>query len=400
MMQTLYCRGYQRVLKIGSYAMPWREPELLEGENSLSKLPKLIKDQNIESVLIVTDEGIVAAGLMDNFLDDLKAEGIQFAIYDRTVPNPTIENVTEAAQLYHENYCQGIIAFGGGSSIDCAKIAGVRIAKPDKSIQQVKGLLKVLKKLPTMFIVPTTAGTGAEATLAAVVSNNKTNEKFPIMDHSLIPDFAVLDPLLTKNLPPHITSTTGMDTLTHAVEAYIGKGNTKNTKNWAIEATQLVFENIYEAYSNGDNLIARKNMQKAAYLGGKAFTRAYVGYVHAIAHTLGGLYNVPHGLANAIILPYVLEYYGESVHTPLAELADIVEIAEEGDTEEEKSDKFIQAIKDLNESMEIPHKVEGIDNHDIPIMVKRALEEGNPLYPVPKVLFENDIHNLFHIIKA
>lgn len=400
MIETLYYRGYQRMLKMASYAMPWREPELLEGENSLSKLPKLIKDQNIESVLIVTDEGIVAAGLMDNFLNELKSEGIQFAIYDQTVPNPTIENVTEAAQLYHENYCQGIIAFGGGSPIDCAKIAGVRIAKPDKSIQQVKGLLKVLKKLPTMFIVPTTAGTGAEATLAAVVSNNKTNEKFPIMDHSLIPDFAVLDPLLTKNLPPHITSTTGMDTLTHAVEAYIGKGNTKNTKNWAIEATQLVFENIYEAYSNGDNLIARKNMQKAAYLGGKAFTRAYVGYVHAIAHTLGGLYKVPHGLANAIILPYVLEYYGESVHTPLAELADIVGIAEEGDTEEEKSDKFIQAIKDLNESMEIPQKVEGIDNHDIPIMVKRALEEGNPLYPVPKVLFKNDIHNLFQIIKA
>lgn len=400
MIETLYYRGYQRMLKMASYAMPWREPELLEGENSLSKLPKLIKDQNIESVLIVTDEGIVAAGLMDNFLNELKSEGIQFAIYDQTVPNPTIENVTEAAQLYHENYCQGIIAFGGGSPIDCAKIAGVRIAKPDKSIQQVKGLLKVLKKLPTMFIVPTTAGTGAEATLAAVVSNNKTNEKFPIMDHSLIPDFAVLDPLLTKNLPPHITSTTGMDTLTHAVEAYIGKGNTKNTKNWAIEATQLVFENIYEAYSNGDNLIARKNMQKAAYLGGKAFTRAYVGYVHAIAHTLGGLYKVPHGLANAIILPYVLEYYGESVHTPLAELADIVGIAEEGDTEEEKSDKFIQAIKDLNESMEIPQKVEGIDNHDIPIMVKRALEEGNPLYPVPKLLFKNDIHNLFQIIKA
>lgn len=400
MIETLYYRGYQRMLKTASYAMPWREPELLEGENSLSQLPKLIKDQNIESVLIVTDEGIVAAGLMDNFLNELKSEGIQFAIYDQTVPNPTIENVTEAAQLYHENYCQGIIAFGGGSPIDCAKIAGVRIAKPDKSIQQVKGLLKVLKKLPTMFIVPTTAGTGAEATLAAVVSNNKTNEKFPIMDHSLIPDFAVLDPLLTKNLPPHITSTTGMDTLTHAVEAYIGKGNTKNTKNWAIEATQLVFENIYEAYSNGDNLIARKNMQKAAYLGGKAFTRAYVGYVHAIAHTLGGLYKVPHGLANAIILPYVLEYYGESVHTPLAELADIVGIAEEGDTEEEKSDKFIQAIKDLNESMEIPQKVEGIDNHDIPIMVKRALEEGNPLYPVPKLLFKNDIHNLFQIIKA
>src|SRR5699024_359834 len=148
-------------------------------------------------------------------------------------PNHRIEHGTEAAQLYHENYCQGIIAFGGGSPIDCAKIAGVRIAKPDKSIQQVKGLLKVLKKLPTMFIVPTTAGTGADATLAAVVSNNKTNEQFPIMDHSLIPYFAGLVSLLTKYLPPHITSTTGMQTLTHPVQAYIGKGNTKNTNNWA-----------------------------------------------------------------------------------------------------------------------------------------------------------------------
>src|SRR5699024_12145966 len=141
-------------------------------------------------------------------------------------------------------------------------------------------------------------------------------------------------------------------------------------------------------------------MQKCGYLGGQAFTRAYVGYGHAIAHTLGGLYKVPHGVANAIILPFVLEYYGESVHTPLAELADIVGITVDGDTEEEKSNKFIQAIKDLNESMKIPQKVEGIDNHDIPIMVKRALEEGNLLYPVPKVLFKNDIHNLFQIIKA
>src|SRR5699024_630965 len=189
-------------------------------------------------------------------------------------------------------------------------------------------------------------------------------------------------------------------TLTHRVEEDIGKVNTKNTENWAIEFRQLVFENLYEAYSNGDKQNAKKNMQKSAYLGGKPFTRAYVGYVHAIAHTLGGLYNIPHGLANAIILPYVLEYYGESVHTPLAELADIVGITEEGDTEEEKSSKFIQAIKDMNESMEIPQKVEGIDNHDIPIMVKRALEEGNPLYPVPKVLFESNIHNLFQMIKA
>lgn len=191
-----------------------------------------------------------------------------------------------------------------------------------------------------------------------------------------------------------------MDALTHAVEAYIGRGNTKNTKQWSIDATKLIFDNLYEAYSNGDNIKARKNMQKAAYLAGMAFTRAYVGYVHAIAHTLGGFYNVPHGLANATILPYVLEYYGESVHKPLAELADIAGISKSGDTDEQRATDFIEAIKNLNSRMDIPAKVDGIMQKDIPLMVKRALQEGNPLYPVPKILYKQDINELIHQIKA
>src|SRR5699024_452210 len=353
-----------------------------------------------ESVLIVTDKGIVDVGLMDDFLKRLHDEGIEAVIYDETVPNPTIENIEAAARLYHENNCQGMVAFGGGSPIDCAKIAGARIVKPKKSVHNMRGLFKVLKKLPPLFVVPTTAGTGAEATLAAVFSNSKTNEKYPVMDTSLIPEYAVLDPMLTVNLPPHITATTGMDALTHAVEAYIGKGSTKNTKQWSLDATQLVFENIYEAYTNGENITARRNMQKAAYLGGKSFTRAYVGYVHAIAHTLGGCYNIPHGLANAIILPHVLEYYGESVHTRLAELADLVGVSKTTDTNKQKAEKFIQAIRSLNERMEIPQKVAGISDCDIPIMVERALKEGNPLYPVPKILVKEDISHLYHIIKA
>ena len=397
---TLYCRVYQRILKIASYVLPWREPTILEGENSLRNLPKLIKAQRIESVLIVTDKGIVDVGLMDDFLKRLHDEGIEAVIYDETVPNPTIENIEAAARLYHENNCQGMVAFGGGSPIDCAKIAGARIVKPKKSVHNMRGLFKVLKKLPPLFVVPTTAGTGAEATLAAVFSNSKTNEKYPVMDTSLIPEYAVLDPMLTVNLPPHITAATGMDALTHAVEAYIGKGSTKNTKQWSLDATQLVFENIYEAYTNGENITARRNMQKAAYLGGKSFTRAYVGYVHAIAHTLGGFYNIPHGLANAIILPHVLEYYGESVHTRLAELADLVGVSKTTDTNKQKAEKFIQAIRSLNERMEIPQKVAGISDRDIPIMVERALKEGNPLYPVPKILVKEDISHLYHIIKA
>ncbi|WP_371261864.1 iron-containing alcohol dehydrogenase [Bacillus sp. 491mf] len=219
------------------------------------------------------------------------------------------------------------------------------------------------------------------------------------MIHALIPQLAVLDPTLTVKLPPHITSTTGMDALTHAVEAYIGKSNTEETKQNSREAVQLIFNKLYESYINGSNINARKNMQKASYLAGVAFTRAYVGYVHAIAHTLGGFYSVPHGLANAIILPYVLEYYGKSVYKPLAELADLIGISNSSDTDEQKSKKFIDAIRKLNEDMSIPKKVSCILDKDIPVMVNRALKEANPLYPVPKILSKVDMVQLYHIIK-
>lgn len=396
----IYCRIYQAVAKIIILLLPWREPELLEGENSLLHLPNLLKREGVLKPLIVTDKGIVEVGLMEPLLERLEEEGIRYTIYDGTVPNPTIDNIEEAVSLYYKNNCDGIIAFGGGSPIDCAKLTGARIVKRRKKVEKMHGLFKILKRLPPLFVVPTTAGTGAEATLAAVFTNSETNEKFPVMDISIIPHFAVLDPLLTLKLPPHITAETGMDALTHAVEAYIGRSNTKNTEKWAIEATKLIFDNIYEAYSNGDNIEARKNMQKAAYYGGMAFTRAFVGYVHAIAHQVGGFYNVPHGLANAVILPEVLEYYGESVHERLAELADIVGITEEGDSTAEKAGKFIEAIRDLNRKMKIPNKLKGIMDEHIPVMVERALDEANPLYPVPKVLHEADISHLYNSIRV
>jgi len=398
-MYKLYCRIYQGIFKLVSYILPWRQPELLEGENSLSKLPALIKSKDIQSVLVVTDKGISSLGLMNGMLSGLSDEGVAYTVYDKTVPNPTIDNIEEALQIYKNNNCKGIIAFGGGSSMDCAKGVGARLAKPNKTIPQMKGVLKVRGKLPTLFAVPTTAGTGSETTIAAVVTNSKTHEKYAINDTSLIPHYAVLDPLLTAALPPHITSTTGIDALTHAVEAYIGRSNTEDTKKESREAVQLIFENVFEAYSNGTNIKARANMQKASFLAGLAFTRAYVGYVHAVAHTLGGFYSIPHGLANAIILPYILEYYGESVYKPLSELADLVGICKEGDSAEEKAKKFIDAIKKLNESMNIPKKVKGIMESDIPLMAQRALSEGNPLYPVPKIMSKEDMLNMYKIIK-
>lgn len=398
-MYKIFCRIYQGVFRLASYIIPWRKPELLEGENALDKLPELIKSKGIESVLIVTDKTLVSLGMLDSLKEGLANQSIKFIIYDKTVANPTIDNIEEALKIFKEKGCEGIVAFGGGSPIDCAKGVGARAAKPKKSIPQMKGQLKVLKKIPTLFAVPTTAGTGSEGTIAAVITDSTTHEKYAVNDISLVPYYAVLDPKLTVNLPKHITSTTGVDALTHAVEAYIGRSNTKETRQYSRQAVKLIFDNLFEVYNNGTNIDARSNMQKAAYLAGIAFTRAYVGYVHAIAHTLGGLYSTPHGLANAVILPYALEYFGKSAHMRLAQLADIVNITKPSDTTEQKANKFIEAIKNLNRSMDIPEFISGIKDDDVPLMAKRALKEANPLYPVPKILFDKDVKSIIQRIK-
>ena len=199
----------------------------------------------------------------------------------------------------------------------------------------------------------------------------------------LRPKYAVLDPELTVGLPPHITSTTGMDALTHAVEAYIGKSNVKSTKNYAEKATALIFANLETAYNDGKNIEARNNMLLASFYAGMAFTRAYVGYVHAVAHNLGGQYGIPHGLANAVILPVVLEKFGSAIYPQLASLADVAGVA--GQTEEEKAKNFIAEIYAMNERMNIPKGFTQIKEEDILIIVERALKEGNPLYPVPVI---------------
>lgn len=394
-----YNRLYQGVFRSVSGFLPWREPQLLEGKDSVLKLSKVILDEGIKNVLVVTDRTIASLGLMDGLLSQLTADDIKFVIYDKTVPNPTIDNIEEALTSYIANQCDGIIAFGGGSSMDCAKGVGARVARPGKSVAQMKGVLKVRKKIPTLFAIPTTAGTGSEATIAAVISNPVTHEKYPINDPSLIPHFAVLDPTLTVGLPPHITSTTGMDALTHAVEAYIGQSNTAQTRKLSQDAVQLIFKNVKTAYENGSDLIARENMLKASYFAGVAFTRAYVGYVHAIAHTLGGFYGTPHGLANAVILPYVLDYYGDSVYKPLSELADLVNLCDQSASDQVKAKTFIEAIRNLNFEMGIPTKLSGIKEDDIPLMVNRANQESNPLYPVPRILDKTDLSKLYYMIK-
>ena len=345
---------------------------------------------------MVTDKGLMGLGLLNSLFESLEAEGIRYSVFDSVQPNPTIYNVEDALKMYKENNCEGFIAFGGGSPMDCAKVAAARVVKPNQTPSDMRGVLKILKKLPPFFAVPTTAGTGSECTIAAVISNPDTHEKNSIMDPVLRPKYAILDPELTVGLPPHITSTTGMDALTHAVEAYIGKSNTKQTEKDAIIATKLIFENIETAYKDGSNIQARENMLVASFHAGLAFTRAYVGYVHAIAHNLGGMYNIPHGLANAVILPYVLDYFGETAYKRLAELADVAGVSGPAQGEREKAKNFIAAIRKLNENMGIPDKFEQIKDEDIQLIAERALKEGNPLYPVPKIM---DLEDCKAIIK-
>ncbi|HOX31636.1 MAG TPA: iron-containing alcohol dehydrogenase [Spirochaetales bacterium] len=399
-LRHLWYRTYQAVMRAASCFLDFSQPELLEGPGSVRRLPAFIAAKGIRKVLVVTDKGLMAFRLLDGLFGELEAAGVAYELYDGVQANPTIPNIEEARALYEERGCQAIVAFGGGSSMDCAKAAGARAANPRRSVRKMRGLLKVARRPPLLFAVPTTAGTGSETTLAAVVTDPETHEKYAINDPKLIPPYAVLDPELTVKLPAPITAATGMDALTHAVEAYVGRSNTRNTAAMAEKAVRLVFANLEAAYRDGSNLEARSNMLLASYCGGVAFTRAYVGYVHAIAHNLGGLYGLPHGLANAVILPYVLDYFGGAAQARLAALAELAGLPCAGLDEAAKAEAFIAEIRAMNARMSIPSKFAQIKEEDIPLLARRALREANPLYPVPRIMDEADCAALIRRLMA
>jgi alcohol dehydrogenase len=387
-------RAQQKIMKGAAMIIPFPVPVLLTGAGSINLLAKNVNARGIKNILVVTDKMLMSLNLLDGLLASLEEHNINYTVYDDVQPNPTIQNVENGRKVYKENKCKGIIAFGGGSPIDCAKIIGARISNPYMSVKKMKGIFKVFLPIPPLFCVPTTAGTGSETTLAAVISNPETHEKFVISDIKIVPKIAVLDPELMVGLPPHITSTTGMDALTHAVEAYIGLNGTQFTDENAEIATKLVFENLEKVYKNGSNLEARNNMALASFHGGAAFTRAYVGYVHAIAHNMGGMYGVPHGLANAIILPYILDFCRDDAEEKLAGLAIAGGIGKKGDSESMLADKFIEKVRDMNKNMEIPTKIQELNEEDIPLIAKRVLDEAHPDYPVPTIMTLKDCETL------
>lgn len=394
--KKLYCRTFQVIFRIAIPILPYREPKLLKDNDELIAL---LQEKQIKSVLLVTDKGIRGLGLTETLENQIKSNDIKLAVYDDTVANPTTKNVAEALDMYKSNDCEAIVAFGGGSAMDCAKATGARVVRPKKPLSKMKGILKVNKKLPLLIAIPTTAGTGSETTLAAVITDSETRHKYAINDFPLIPEYALLDANLTVGLPKFVTATTGMDALTHAVEAYIGRSTTKQTRDYALRAVKLIFENLETAYTDGTNLEARQNMLQAAYLAGLAFTKSYVGYIHAIAHSLGGKYNVAHGLANAIIMPYVLKKYGKKIFKKLWELGVYANLFDESTPIEVGAKYFIEKIENMNANMGIGTRIDEIKTEDIPFLAMTAEKEANPLYPVPVLYTAQQLEEIYFEVK-
>ncbi len=394
-LRKLYCRTFQTAFKLALPFLPYRKPQIV---GSVKEIPDVIRGNHKNSVLIITDSVIRGLGLTSRLERTLRRKEIPYVIYDKTVANPTTANVAEALDIYQKQGCDVIIGFGGGSSMDCAKAVGAKAVKPKQSLAQMKGILKVRKRLPLLIAIPTTAGTGSETTLAAVITDAGTRHKYAINDFPLIPRYAVLDPKVTLSLPPFVTATTGMDALTHAIEAYIGNSTTISTRRDALHAVKLIFSNIDTVYTDGGNVNARRDMLHASFYAGCAFTKSYVGYVHAVAHSLGGEYNVAHGFANAVLLPFVLDAYGSSIHKKLHRLAIAAGTADKDTPHAIAASLFIDAIQDMKGRFHIGDTIEEIKEEDIPKLARYADKEANPLYPVPLLMNAKELESFYRLL--
>ncbi len=397
-LEVIWCRTFQAVLKIGNYFMGYRMPHYLEGPGKVKELGNFLKEKQIDHVLVVTGASMMRRGQVQPMLDGMDAAGIHYVVQTFDHPDPTSDDVELGYKTYQENDCKAIVALGGGSRIDCAKGIAAKAVHPRTPVAKLQGLLKVHWPIPPFVAIPTTSGAGSETTVAAVITDSATHRKAAINDPFLIPKYAVLDPELTVGLPPYTTATTGMDALAHAVEAYTNHTyNTKLENRLAREAVKLIHDNILLAYEDGSNLEARQNMQRGAFYAGRAFTRGCVGYVHAVGHTLGGLYGVAHGLAMAVLLPHVMRQFGSEAHGRLAELAEVCGIG--GANRAEKANNFIKWIEETNAKMGLPDGFDVIKDEDIDQMIAWARKEANPLYPVPVVWSPEDFRRLIQSIR-
>lgn len=365
--------------------IPIPQPTLLVGPGSSARLGQAVAGFGHSKILIVTDSIISKLGLLQPLTDALTAGGARFVVFDEITPDAPIPLIERGIEFFKSNGCDAIVAFGGGSSMDASKAIAVSVAN-HKPLRQLAGYLKGLRAPIKIYAVPTTAGTGSEVTVAAVISDPDTHKKLVIVDPRMVPKMAALDPLLMVGLPPHITAATGIDALTHAIEAFVGKWSTAYSDGMALSAVGLIFENLRVAYKDGKNLAAREKMALASTYAGFAFTRANVGYVHAIAHQFGGKYHTPHGLANAIMLPFVLKYSSPAITERLAVLAVRAKVGTEDEDSDVLAQKFLDAVDQLNKDLGIPTTLDALQEADIPALAKAACHEAHTGYPVPRYM--------------
>ncbi|KOO15595.1 alcohol dehydrogenase [Vibrio xuii] len=396
MEQKLYYwlhRVYMWCLKVAAKVLPISKPTLFLGKEALKQLCHSVSIMGINKVLIVTDSGLVKLKLAKKLIFEFERVGVHCEIYDGVEPDPTYRHVEGGLSLYRKHRCQAVVALGGGSSIDCAKVVAA-CATNDKPVRRLVGLLKVWKAPAPIFVIPTTAGTGSEVTVAAVVSDPATHQKTPIIDPKLVPIAAALDPSLMLALPAHITAQTGMDALTHAIEAYLSDNATQETDRYALAAFSLIDDNLEKAVKFGQNATARQNMALASYYAGLAFTKASLGYVHAIAHTLGAKYGTPHGLANAVVLPHVLEFSKSEAKERMAKLADTLKLTDSHVSDSIKAQAFIDYIKRLQKNLDLPSHFDHILQEHITELAKQSLHEARWNYPVPKYMQQEECERL------
>ena len=357
------------------------QPKMIKGEHALLDLVDVLKEKHLTHYMIVTTPGFIKRGTLQSFFDALNQNDIQYSIFHDLKPDPEIYDVEKLKEMFIKESCQALIAIGGGSVIDCSKAALACIQMKNLDVKTVLHTGRVSKPLPLLIAVPTTAGTGSEVTAGAVITDPIKKRKYALSHLFLIPKYAVLDASLLTSLPSKMTAYTGMDALTHAIEAYINCFNNRKTNEYALCAIKSIFQYLVPSFEDGLNKHCRLELLEASYNAGVAISNNYVGYVHAIAHGIGGMYHLQHGMINAIILPIVLEEYGDAITKKLVHIADIIGI--NGCTDKEKVERFIRKLKELNHIFSIPTSIPEIKDEDIHYLAIGAEKEGNPSYPTP-----------------
>lgn len=387
--RKLFDRGYQTVMGVAMRVLPAYKQELIVGEGSLEQTPWLLRENNCSRPMIVTGPRVSQTEFFQKLLDMVPDS----VVFDQVEPDPTTDFVEKIIERYMEKDCDSFVAIGGGSNIDAAKAAAAGLARKDKSLTQLGGVLKVREMIPFFIAIPTTAGTGSECTISAVITDSETGRKFAISDPALSPYAAILDPALTESLPKEMIAASGMDALTHAVEAYFNwRYHKRKTPKLCLAAIHDVMLYLPFVYEDNSSVAARQKLQLASYRAGQAFSTACVGNVHAIAHAIGGMYHLPHGYVNAVVLPAVLEDYGKKVIRPLADMGRISRC--EGSSREELAQAFIEKIREMNREMDIPRTLPQIRQEDMDQMAEWAVKEANPLYPVPIIYTRDDVKRI------